>query len=617
MHQSGYNVFDELDFLLSVAGRQLAQSISAEDFLSWIAQYGPDLAPQMNARVSPQSEADASFFRLLGIEIYNLTPLPANNYKPSPIPKPGRNDPCLCGSGRKYKQCCQHQPAPPPLGNYNMLRHMLDAYTQKSMAELVHSQVDTEALADTAIQWLQEGEDRRAFALLEPWFKGDAPLTKRHGPLFDPMMDAYLYLDKPRKRQQLLERACQAKDSTLRADAWQRKATILMDKGDKSGAWQAFTQAQRANPDDPSLAVLEITLLCANNEIEQARQRAQFWLARLERKGTTHPELLDLLEHCTVAPDEALRGAALEDQAPLAEDAETFSEKVIELAEAILNAPPAEALYSLDDHGDVLVLHTPAELMGAEQQWHSVTEQWYDAHPWDNIDQWLSMLKVPLSWHSITIMADLLNLILDENLEPLRHLFHEPLVHHCEALIEKNLAPQQAGQELPWGFLENRALLTLIQLVARYYTELGDLALFSQYAEQLLALNPNDNQGVRWDLSAAYLLLDEPEKVLQLCQQFSDDESACHTPLNKILALYMLGRLDQAKQALNSAKQQHQGALNMLLAANPKPPERSPFGIELGGKEEAWLYRAATHNVWQTSGALKWLKAALKPNKKP
>jgi hypothetical protein len=26
--------------------------------------------------------------------------------------KPGRNDPCPCGSGKKFKKCCEMQPAP-------------------------------------------------------------------------------------------------------------------------------------------------------------------------------------------------------------------------------------------------------------------------------------------------------------------------------------------------------------------------------------------------------------------------------------------------------------------------------------------------------------------------
>lgn len=31
---------------------------------------------------------------------------------PSPEPKIGRNDPCPCGSGLKYKKCCLSKPAP-------------------------------------------------------------------------------------------------------------------------------------------------------------------------------------------------------------------------------------------------------------------------------------------------------------------------------------------------------------------------------------------------------------------------------------------------------------------------------------------------------------------------
>ncbi|MBI5657962.1 MAG: SEC-C domain-containing protein, partial [Nitrosomonadales bacterium] len=30
--------------------------------------------------------------------------------------KPGRNDPCPCGSGKKYKQCCQQRKAPATSG---------------------------------------------------------------------------------------------------------------------------------------------------------------------------------------------------------------------------------------------------------------------------------------------------------------------------------------------------------------------------------------------------------------------------------------------------------------------------------------------------------------------
>jgi SEC-C motif-containing protein len=48
----------------------------------------------------------AEFLRIDGVWLYNrearLGPAP---YKAA-APKPGRNDPCPCGSGKKYKHCC-------------------------------------------------------------------------------------------------------------------------------------------------------------------------------------------------------------------------------------------------------------------------------------------------------------------------------------------------------------------------------------------------------------------------------------------------------------------------------------------------------------------------------
>jgi uncharacterized protein YecA (UPF0149 family) len=33
-------------------------------------------------------------------------PAPQPQGRPAGMPKPGRNDPCPCGSGVKYKKCC-------------------------------------------------------------------------------------------------------------------------------------------------------------------------------------------------------------------------------------------------------------------------------------------------------------------------------------------------------------------------------------------------------------------------------------------------------------------------------------------------------------------------------
>jgi hypothetical protein len=48
--------------------------------------------------------------------------------------------------------------------------------------------------------------------------------------------------------------------------------------------------------------------------------------------------------------------------------------------------------------------------------------------------------------------------------------------------------------------------------------------------------------------------------------------------------------------------------LPMLLAPKPKPVRSKGAFIEVGGKEEAWLYREAYLPLWEKSGALAWAR---------
>lgn len=48
--------------------------------------------------------------------------------------KPGRNDPCPCGSGKKYKQCCLSKERPSPTGGRKFKATVLKA-TPKTQTE--------------------------------------------------------------------------------------------------------------------------------------------------------------------------------------------------------------------------------------------------------------------------------------------------------------------------------------------------------------------------------------------------------------------------------------------------------------------------------------------------
>ena len=80
--------------------------------------------------------------------------------------RPGRNDPCPCGSGRKYKKCClpreeAERPRTPPPG---------ESSEERFIAEL---RPDVDKAVDHAMQRLERGEGNR----VEPEI---AQLLKRH-----------------------------------------------------------------------------------------------------------------------------------------------------------------------------------------------------------------------------------------------------------------------------------------------------------------------------------------------------------------------------------------------------------------------------------------------------
>ena len=46
----------------------------------------------------------------------------------------------------------------------------------------------------------------------------------------------------------------------------------------------------------------------------------------------------------------------------------------------------------------------------------------------------------------------------------------------------------------------------------------------------------------------------------------------------------------------------------MLTAKKPRMPELQAGVTTLGGEDEAWYYRQSWRSVWESSGALDWLR---------
>lgn len=77
-----------------------------------------------------------------------------------------------------------------------------------------------------------------------------------------------------------------------------------------------------------------------------------------------------------------------------------------------------------------------------------------------------------------------------------------------------------------WGFSETRPYMRVRYAFANLLSAYGRTELAISHWQEMLLLNPNDNQGVRYDLAAAYLLENDLKAFQKLYASYIDEQSA-------------------------------------------------------------------------------------------
>ncbi|KAF0103220.1 MAG: hypothetical protein FD187_452 [bacterium] len=581
------------DFALSLATRIALSHDDPNKFLDWLRQYGLEFFIKAEAIPAIPKEDWPALGSVLGRAILNHLPDPRNDFKPRKLPEPGRNDPCPCGSGRKFKQCCGGVGMPPmDFPAELLLPHVLRLLSKKDLPAVPHRRFNPELLAAVARDWAEKGEADRGRLLLEPMLADSRHLDGRHAEPFDALMDIYLTLDKPRKRKELLAVGLAAADPVLRSAARQRQAVMLQDAGDLAGAWEAFHAAMLDNPDDPSLAALEVSMLQGMDESERLRERARFWAAKLRRREDAEElgDMIAMLENAAADPDsfaERFMNVSMPDMVALA--------GLLAGMPAVANPPRIEVL----DDG-VGVVHDPMD-DAAYEAWAAVLDEDDD----EAIHAWLG--GHPEAWDSLRVIEDLLGDI--REIEPTRWLddhVHRPLLERARRLMQAAVAGA-APKTLPWGFPDNRPwhLLAFWRLEMLATSGRNEEAIDA--GKEMLAWNPGDNLGVRFTLANLYARSGRQADLLALAE--SGEPEAGAMAFNRVFALHGLDRKGDALSALADAHRDSPKFLKYLLPENPRPPKPDRFGVRLGGDYEAWLYRASMRAAWDDSGALAWARA--------
>lgn len=611
------NQTEEFDDLLRF-GVQAA--LATTDFVTALNAFRlnlPELAPRHAALMPPGGERAIAFamFR----EIWNHLPRPDQGWKPLTLAKPERNAPCPCASGQKYKQCCGLLSGASPFGpsGFSVLAYVLETIPVAQYKNLPFRKLNPEEVAHVAEQWLQDGRNAAAAALLEPLLLDVSKLDQRHEYAFDVLCDVYLEQGEPARRVALAERLMQAADRELKSAAMHRRCTMLADEGDYTAAWTLFKTAQRQDPDNPSLSHLEVVLLASQGEIEQAQTRARFWAARLRKLGYEEEGIVAFMDDIARDPQvllDMMRGGLGAD-----EEDEEFTEVSAEVAEALialveaLPAPSCQHRLSPQD-GHAGPLEPVVALVAIEAEWRHAywgDDEAEETDPWLNTG-WIDWLaEHPLAWQSFAVLEDLVvsldDAIFPEDCDDQIDWIEETLLDHAMELLRVNIAANQAGGcTLEWGWHENRPAL---RLLAQLIDIAGDSDEALPLLEWLLALNPNDNTGHRVALVHRYCEAGRAAEALAVCDERFPGDALSGMRYGRVLALYLLDRRDEATAALAEARKHSPNILKTLAAETPRMPTMTPRLVTHGGEDEAWYYRMDWLPLWEKTGAKAWLLA--------
>lgn len=206
-------------------------------------------------------------------------------------------------------------------------------------------------------------------------------------------------------------------------------------------------------------------------------------------------------------------------------------------------------------------------------------------------------------------------LVLAENAESRR----EALTFYEEAVAagERSLGPEifRDGVGDFWLMIETRPYMRARESLAHALWNAGRRAEAAEHLRELLRLNPNDNQGVRYILASWLASLDRDAELGELLARY--DESSAMWAYSKALHAFRAeGDTAASRKRLKEAKSQNKHVPAYLTGESPLPGDY-PASYSLGSEEEAVCYATAALSAWRdTPGAITWVRETLKGRRK-
>ena len=616
--------------LLTLSAEWLLADPNPQAFIARMAAEGPvrfgemleadDSTAVLKTQHSAAEQAahEVGFFRALAWAIASAMPLPVHGFKPHKLPLPGRNEPCVCGSGKKFKHCCapffNHLPELPP----DMLGGLVVRALPPSAWPALPAQHVAPGMVVAAAELLSDdGRDDDAIRLLEPWAQLPAPWPDGRADLLDLLGDFYLEAQRQPEREQLARDMVQRGGKAVQSLGWQRLCLLATDAGDEAAARAAFENAQRLAPNDPRVALLEVTTLLGQGEAGRARERAAFHVKRLSRL----PDAADMADQIEALAEFADPNSELSrsTDAMLGGPA-ALPRVLIELEQWLAGLPAPKLRLTLpklpcDDLGELQPTATvkralrlwdesfgPTPILMA---WHTAGRESLDAL---GHDDWLRVLQAhPTLVDSFEVLDALLMMVKEIPVDEVADL--RALLTVRAQCLWQLLAERQPRALCEWAWSGNRpALRLLADWVMQDDTPRADHA-YPWLMQLVRVRNPHDNHGLRERLAAVALRRGESAQALALCEHYPDDMVGM--TLLHARALLAEGRLAEAGAVVESALERNTHLRELLLATKaPRMPEGERYKV--GSADEARIALVNQFDLWREDAAVRaWLAGRL------
>ena len=158
-----------------------------------------------------------------------------------------------------------------------------------------------------------------------------------------------------------------------------------------------------------------------------------------------------------------------------------------------------------------------------------------------------------------------------------------------------------------WGILETRPYMRAREGLAQTLWLTGERPQAIAHCRELLRLNPDDNQGIRYQLMNFLLMAGSPADVEQLLAQYEDDSSATWLYSRALHAFLKEGSGRTSNRLLRDAMKYNPHVPQFLLGLK-EPSDPSPAFMGFGDEAEATDYVSGALAMWLSyPDALAWL----------